>query len=129
MGKTTEADGGPIIFVNQPEVTDGWTAEEVADFRAFLKQMAPVWRGVGDNLLSSARAQLACVISWRDRFTQERDAFANDQTLFQTDTVRGIVRYHLEQIVGHLDASASWRERELARMTSDDATGANGEGE
>jgi hypothetical protein len=41
--KETEADGGPVIFVNQSEVTDGWTAEEVQDFRGFLARMAPIW--------------------------------------------------------------------------------------
>jgi hypothetical protein len=44
--KTAEADGGPIIFVNQPETPDGWTADEVRDFRDFLRDMRPIWEAM-----------------------------------------------------------------------------------
>lgn len=43
---TTEPDGGSVIFVNQPEITDGWTSEETANFRDWLARMAPIWRAM-----------------------------------------------------------------------------------
>lgn len=52
--KTTEADGGPIIFVNQPETTDGWTAEEVAEFREWLARETETWREIRKEIREEA---------------------------------------------------------------------------